>query len=178
MRIILALTGSAMLLTACGQSSSAPVKRQPGSWSQKIAIAELSGPGITPETKAQMQQMMDMMSGVTVCVSPELAASEDIEKNLTNMGGKQANCTVGKKNISGSTISFTAECKDASGKTARITADGTSAPTEQNIKMTVESIDDAKNGGKLVMNITAKRDGECKPGERTPPLPAATPAKS
>lgn len=178
MRTFIALTGSAVLLAACGQSSSAPVKRQPGSWSQKIEIAEFSGPGVTPEQKTQMQQMMNMASGVTICITPELAAAEDVEKNLTNMGGQQAKCTVGKKNISGSVISFTADCKDPSGKTTRVTAEGTTAPTEQNIKMSIESVGDTKDGGKLVMNIAAKRNGECKPGEMTPPAPAASPAKS
>lgn len=181
MRIVLALTGSAMLLTACGQggsSSSAPVKRQPGSWSQKSEILELSGPGITAENKAQMQQMMNMASGTTVCVTPEFAAAEDIEKNVTNMGNKQGTCTFGKKNITASTVSFTADCKDPAGNAVRINAEGTLATTEQTIKMTVESVGDVKNGGKLVMNVSAKRLGECKPGELTPPVPATTPAKS
>eukprot|EP01037_Dinobryon_pediforme_P043427 gene43427-54468_t len=43
-----------LALAAC--SPSGPVKRQAGSWSQKIEILKLEGRGATPETKTQMQK--------------------------------------------------------------------------------------------------------------------------
>ncbi|MEG3123211.1 DUF3617 domain-containing protein [Sphingomonas sp. GB1N7] len=177
MRNLIALTGVALLAAGCGKSDSGPVKRQPGSWSQKIEIVEFAGPGIKPEQKAQMQQMMNMMAGVSACITPEFAAQEDAEKNLTAMGGAQNNCKVTDKNISGGKVAFTANCsKD--GRAVKLTADGTSSATEQNIKMSVESAGTNNDGGKLVMNVSAKREGECKPGEFTPPVPkpVATPA--
>lgn len=174
MRTIIAIASIAVFVSGCGQSG--PIKRQPGSWSQKIEILEFAGPGITPEQKAQMQQMMNMMAGVSVCISPEFAAQEDPEKNLTAMGGQQNNCSVSDKVLTGGKIAFTANCsKD--GKAVKLTADGTNSATEQNIKMSVESAGANNDGGKLVMNVVAKREGDCKPGQFTPPVPkAAAPA--
>ncbi|MFC3581350.1 DUF3617 domain-containing protein [Sphingomonas hylomeconis] len=177
MRITIAATAAALLLAGCGQSNSAPPKRQPGSWSQKIDIVEFAGPGVTAAQKTQMQQMMSMVSAMSVCVTPEASAQEDIEKKLTDMGGQAGNCTVSDKNISGGTLAFTANCKDK-GKDVRISANGTNTATAQDIKMTIESVGAASDGGKLVMNVSAKRNGECKPGEFTPPVQSATPAKA
>ena len=174
MRIVIAVGAAAVLLAGCSKTDSGPAKRQPGSWSQKIEIAEFSGPGVTDAQKAQMQQMMNMASGTTVCITPELSAAEDIEKNLTNMGGQAGNCTVADKTLTGSAIKFVANCKNQ-GKDIRITADGSNSTTEQTIKMTVESVGATADGGKLVMNVSAKRLGECKPGEFTPPVKGAKP---
>ncbi len=177
MRTIIVLAGTALLVTACGKGDSGPVKRQPGSWSQKIEIVEFAAPGVRPEQKAQMQQMMNMMAGVSVCITPALAAQENPERNLTAMGGSQDSCKVVDKKFSGGKIAFTANCSQA-GKNVKLTANGTSGATEQNIKMTVESVGAQNDGSKLVMNVSAKREGACKPGEFTPPVPkpAATPA--
>jgi hypothetical protein len=175
MRTFIALAGTALLVTGCGLGDTGPVKRQPGSWSQKIEILEFAGPGIKPEQKAQMQQMMNMMAGASVCITPELAAQEDPEKNLTAMGGAQDNCKVANKDFSGGKIAFTANCTQP-GKRVKLTADGNTTATEQNIKMTVESTGAGNDGGKLVMNVTAKRDGDCKPGEFTPPVPKPAPS--
>jgi hypothetical protein len=177
MRITIATTVAALLLVGCNKTDSAPAKRQPGSWSQKIEIVEFTGPGVAPAQKAQMQQMMNAVSGMSVCITPELAEQEDIEKNLTNMGGQQGNCTVANKDISGTKLAFTANCKDK-GKDVKITADGNNTPTEQNIKMTIETVGATADGGKLVMNVASKRNGECTPGEFTPPAPAAATSKA
>ena len=177
MRITMAVAAAALLLTACGEDNSPPSKRQPGSWSQKIDIVEFTGPGIDAAQKTQLQQMMTMASSMSVCITPEAAAREDIEKNLTSMGGQAGSCTVTDKKIAGTKLAFTANCKDK-GKDVRITADGTNTPTEQNVRMTVETVGATKEAGKLVMSITAKRNGDCKPGEFTPPAPAAEPTKA
>jgi hypothetical protein len=176
MRItIAAATAAILLLAGCNKTDSAPAKREPGSWSQKIEIVDFTGPGVTPAQKAQMQQMMNAVSGMSVCITPELAVQEDIEKNLTNMGGQQGNCTVADKKIAGSTLAFTANCKDK-GKDVKITADGSNTPTVSIVILIFCSVGATADGGKLVMNVSAKRNGECKPGEFTPPAPAAAAA--
>lgn len=180
MRIaIAAITAATLSLAGCG--SDAPVKRQPGSWSQKMEVIEFTGPGITPAQKAQMQRMMEMVSKVTVCLTPETVAREDIEKNLTNLSGAAGNCVVADKQIGGGKVSFTADCNEpgkgaAAGKPVRMTVSGRHGATEQSFRVTVESTGASSDGGKLVMNVSGKREGECKPGELTPPPPPAAPA--
>lgn len=188
MRIaIAAITAATATLSLAGCGSDAPVKRQPGSWSQKMEVIEFTGPGITPAQKAQMQRMMEMVSKMTVCLTPDTVAREDIEKNLTNLGGAAGNCVVADKQIGGGKVSFTANCNEpgkggATGKRVRMTVAGTNSATEQSFRVTVESTDASSDGGKLVMNVSGKREGECKPGELTPPppptTPPATPAKA
>ncbi len=176
MRIaIAATTAVTLLLAGCGKGD-APVKRQPGSWSQKMEVVEFSGPGVTPEQKTQMQQMMSMVSQMTVCLTPEAVAREDIEKNLTNLGGMAGNCTVSDKTVGGGTVKFTANCKDK-GREVRMTVDGTNGATAQKFRVSVLSAGANSDGGKLVMDVSGKREGECKPGELTPPpAPAGSPA--
>ena len=164
MRYFIAMAGLALLTTACGKAE--PVKRQPGSWSQKIEIAEFTGPGITAAQKSQMQSLMNLASGMSMCITPDMAAQEDMQKTLASMGG-QGNCTVVSKDISGSKIVFVTECKEP-GKTVRVSGDGTNTGSAQNVKMTVETIGDTKNASKLVMNVTSSRTGDCKPGDITP----------
>lgn len=181
MRIAIAATTAATLLLA-GCGSDAPVKRKPGSWSQKMEVIEFTGPGITPAQKAQMQQMMQMVSKMTVCLTPETVAREDIEKNLTNLSGAAGNCVVADKKIGGGKVSFTANCNEpgkdgaATGKPVRMTVAGTHNATEQNFRVTVESTGASSDGGKLVMNVSGRREGECKPGELTPPPPPVPPS--
>lgn len=188
-KILIAAALGSLTLAGCGEKAATDggangpaEKRQPGSWSQKIEIVKLEGPGVKPEDKAQMQQMMGMLSGMSICVTPEAAAAEDIAQNIKDLGSRGESCTVEKQQVSGKNVEFAATCKNAGGATMKMSAKGTSGATAQDITMTMNATKaDGSPEGEMVMRIVGTRTGECKAGDITPPAPAkkaAEPAKS
>lgn len=183
MRALAFLMGAAALtLGACGDSakdgggifgaSDAPVKRQPGSWVTKVEVVKLEGPDIKGGEKEQLQAMMNMMGNMSICLTPEAIAAEDLGKNLEQMGTQGGQCTFEQRDVTGSSIKFAATCKSGSGGTAKMTATGSNSATAQDFTIsTVATKADGKPEGEMVMRITANRTGECKPGDITPPLP-------
>lgn len=190
MRALAFLMSAAVLtLSACGDSatapdssvkaSSEPVKRQPGSWSTKIEIVKLEGPEVKGGEKEQLQAMMNMMGNMSICLTPEAIAAEDIGKNLEQMGSQGGECTISERNISGNSIKYAATCKTGDGGSAKMTANGSNSATAQDFTVaTVATKADGKPAGEMVMRITANRTGECKPGDITPPTPTKEPAKT
>jgi len=163
------------LLSACGTKSDAPVKREPGSWSSRITIAKLEGKDVTPQTRAGMQQMFDAMSRMTVCVTPEAAAREDIGRNLEGASGA-GNCTFDKRELNGEAISFSGTCGDATHK-VRMSATGTSGATAQDMTMKVEPLNaSGAPEGIMEMHVVTTRSGACKPTDITPPAAPAAPS--
>lgn len=182
-RFVAILAGTALLpLAACGDGAKdgggllggndKPVARQPGSWNTKIEVVKLEGPDIKGGEKEQLQAMMNMMGNMSICLTPEAVAAEDISKNLEQMGSGGGECTFDKKDTSGSTINFSATCKSGNGGTAKMSASGSNSATKQDFTITtVATKADGKPEGEMVMRITATRTGECKPGDITPPMP-------
>jgi len=184
MRALAYLMGAAALtLGACGDSakdapggsvaaSSDPIKRQPGSWSTKVEIVKLEGPDVKGGEKEQLQAMMNMMGNVSICLTPEAVAAEDMSKNLEQMGAQGGECTFEDREIKGNSIKFAATCKSGDGGTAKMTANGTNSATSQDFTIsTVAMKADGKPAGEMVMRVTGQRTGECKPGDITPPMP-------
>lgn len=166
----------ALPLVAAACSPEAQVKRQAGSWSQKIEIVKLEGKGATPEAKAQMQKMFDAMAGLSVCLTPAAAAKEDLGKNMEQMGSQGRNCTFTKRDVTGSTIGFDATCKQADGGTMKLVATGTNAPTDQDVTLTMDGTTaSGERQGSMEMRVHSSRSGDCKPGDITPPDTPATP---
>lgn len=165
-----------LLAIACGPE--AQIKRQPGSWSQKVEILKLEGKGATPQTQVQMQKMFDAMAAMSVCVTPAAVEKEDLAKNLEQMGSRGQNCTFSNRDATGATIGFDAVCKQADGGSMKLTAKGTNAATAQDITMTMVGTDAAgKAQGTMEMRVRASRSGDCKPGDITPPdLPPGHPS--
>lgn len=152
--------------------SSEPVKRQPGSWSTKMEVIKLEGPDIKGGEKEQLQSMMNMMGNVSICLTPEVAAQEDVAKNMEQLGSQGSECTFEKKEVRGNRISFAATCKSADGGTAKLSAEGKNDATTQDITITtVGTKPDGTAAGEMVMRISGQRTGECKAGDITPPTP-------
>lgn len=166
-----------MMLNGCGGGAAlpgakpdAPVKRQPGSWSSKVEITRLEGPGVKPEQRQQMQQMFDMIGKVSVCVTPKAAAQEDIAGNLEKQAGGDK-CTFDKREVTGETLLISGVCKRGD-SSVRLTAKGKNGATLQDITATVETLDaSGKSLGVMEMHMTSQRTGDCKPGDLTPPDP-------
>lgn len=161
------------LLAACGAKNDVPVKRQPGSWSTRITIARLEGKGVTPQARTGMQQMFDAMSSMTICVTPEASAREDIGRDLEGASGAGGNCRFDKREVKGEAISFSGTCGDATHK-VRMSAAGTSGGTAQDLTMKVEPVGaDGKPEGIMEMHVVKTRAGACTPTDITPPAPPA-----
>ena len=174
-RTIVALLALPLVVVAC--SPAAPVKRQPGSWSQKIEILKLEGKGATPEVKAQMQKMFDSMSAMSVCLTPAAVAKEDMGKAMEQMASRGKDCTFDKKTVNGGSIAISATCKQPTGGTVKMTVNGTTAATSQQMTMQTEGYDaNGAKEGTMQMHISSTRNGDCKPGDVTPPdAPAGAP---
>ena len=172
----IAILALPLFAVACGPE--AQIKRQPGSWSQKVEILKLEGKGATPATRLQMQKMFDTMAGMSICVTPAAVAKEDLGKNLEQMGSRGQNCTFSNRDTTGPSIGFDAVCKQAGGGSMKLTAIGSNAATVQDITMTMVGSDAAgKTQGTMEMRVRAIRGGDCKPGDITPPeLPAGHPS--
>lgn len=196
-KIVLLAAASSLMLAGCsnkakdaagaGADASAkavaaggpPEKRQPGSWSQKIDIVKLEGSDVKPGDKEQMQQMFSMLSGMTVCLTPEAAAKEDMEKKLSDMGTRGENCKFEKQVVNGKNIDFSATCKGKDGKMMKMAAAGTSGATSQDITMSIDAKKaDGSPEGSMVMRIQSERKGNCGPKDITPPSDSAAPAKT
>lgn len=182
----IALTSlAALALAGCngagsGNSATAakvePIKRQPGSWTSKIDITKLEGADVKPGQREQMQQMFAMFSGISVCVTPEAAAQEDVSKNIESSAGARE-CTFDKREFTATSMEFSGTC-DRDGGKVRMTAKGTNSATAQDVTMTIEPLDAAgKPGGLMEMHVTSQRTGECTSKDFTPPArpsPTAT----
>jgi hypothetical protein len=195
MRATMAASGAAlmMLITGCSDTgsegaaagadggtiaaSSKPIDRQPGSWSTKMEVVKMEGPDVKPGDKEQMQAMMGMMSGISVCLTPEAASQEDIAEKLEKLGSSGGECTFGKRDISGNRVMFEAQCKGENGGTVNMAADGTNSATRQDITITTNAKNaDGSPAGELVLRMTGERTGECKASDFTPPAEAKAPA--
>ncbi|WP_260580457.1 DUF3617 domain-containing protein [Sphingopyxis sp. PET50] len=176
---------SSLVLAACGDkaatdgktgkaaSNEPAVKPQPGSWTSKIEVVDIKGEGVPANAKDQMNQMFAGMSGISVCLTPEAAAKEDIATKMSNMGAQGRDCTIDEENNSGTSVDFATTCKGAGGN-MKIAAKGTSDATAQDVTMTMTALKaDGSEEGTIVMRVTSARKGECGPGDITPPTPAA-----
>lgn len=151
---------AALVLTACSKSGPPP-KREPGSWSQQIELKRFEGKD-AEKAKAGLTQMFAMMSAMSVCVTPDMAAKEDPTANLGKLGGANGDCTFDRKSVAGGNLDIAGTCKSAGGKTAKVTATGTMGASDQDVNMTVEGFDaTGAKEGVMEMRIHSVRNGEC-----------------
>lgn len=188
MRTVVILAAATML-AACGgnkdaaadgkggtaaAASTAPVKRQPGSWGQTIQIVRLEGAGVNDQAKQGMQQIFDGLSKMTVCVTPEAAAQEDFSKNMEKLGAQGGECSVERKSVVGQKLDFAATCKK-NGETMKVAMTGTSGATAQDMTITVQPVGNPAITT-MEMRVAAKRNGECTSSDIRMPAAGATPA--
>jgi hypothetical protein len=160
---------AAMLLAGCAKSGPPP-KRQPGSWSQKIELKRLEGKGAA-EMRPRMEQMLAMMSTISLCVTPQMAAKEQATSDLEKFGGN-GNCTFDRKSVAGGNLDVSGVCKSATG-TKKLTATGTLGASDQDIDMTVETLDTGgAKQGVMEMRVHSVRNGECTAKDMAAPATA------
>lgn len=169
-KTILLAGAAALLLTGCNMfKPGPPPKRQPGSWSQKIELKKFEGKD-AEKAKAGLEQMFAMMSGMTICVTPEMVAKEDPAQNIEKLGGPAGSCTFSKKSVTSAGIDIEGTCKNPNGKSSKINATGTLSSTSQDMTMTVEGLEaNGSREGLMEMHIVSTRGGDCKPTDMKVP---------
>ncbi|THD37854.1 MAG: DUF3617 family protein [Sphingomonas sp.] len=169
-RAVLAVGTAAIVLAGCAKSGPPP-KRQPGSWSQKIELKRLEGPK-ADAMRPRMEQMLAMMSAISLCVTPEMAAKEAPTQDLDKFGGGR-DCSFDRKSVAGGNLDVAGTCKGADGATKKLTATGTLGASDQDIDMTVENYDaTGAKQGLMEMRVHSVRNGECTAKDMTAPATA------
>jgi len=158
-KTILMAGATAVLLGGCSMlDSGPPPKRQPGSWTSKIEITDIKGKD-ADKAKAQMNAMFQMMSAMSVCVTPEMVAKEDPAADVSKFGG--GDCTFDQKDLTGKDISFSGTCKGSGGTPAKINVKGTLASTAQDFTISISGSDAANGPQSMEMKVHSQRNGEC-----------------
>lgn len=172
-KTILMAGAAAMLLGGCSMlDSGPPPKRQPGSWTSKIEVTNITGKD-ADKAKAQMNAMFGMMSAMSVCVTPEAVAKEDPAGDIGKFGGND--CTFDQKDLTGKDISFSGTCK--SGATpSKISVKGTLATTTQDFTIAISGNDPANGPQSMELKVHNQRNGECTDKDIKPAVPGAAPA--
>ena len=168
--------GSAAAGTGTASTTGAPVKQQPGSWTNKIQIVKLdAGPGVdNDKIKQGMQSMFDAVAGRGVCITPAMVENSSVEKNIEQLAAQGKKCDFTKKVMAGETVDFAGTCTDANGTKVQLAITGTNRATAQDIMVTSAPIDaSGATRGSMELKLEARRTGECKPGDITPPMPGA-----
>ncbi len=181
---------SSLALAACGDkaakdgesgkaASNEPAEKpQPGSWTQKIEVTEMTGPNVSADAKDKMNAVFATLSGQTVCMTPELAAQQDMSKNMSEMASQGGNCTFERQIASGKNVDFAATCKGPMGD-MKIEGKGTSGAAAQDMTLTITGLNpDGSVRGKMTWHVTGERKGECGPNDIALPPPPAPAAKS
>lgn len=170
------VAAAALLVTGCGgkgetAKTGAPIKHQPGSWSNKIEITDFDGgPGVdNAAAKQQIQAVLAAASGLSVCVTPELAARDNLSDNIERMAAQGKKCDFTRKTIDGENLDFAGTCSDATGTKVDLAITGTNAATKQDLVVKVTPVG---KPGRMTMHVVGQRNGECKPGDVRPPAPA------
>ncbi len=172
MRVILACGIVALALTGCSKSESggnAPVKREAGSWKNKITIDKFDLPGAPPEAKTMMEGMMQAASAVELCLSPEAAAKEDLAAEMSK-GQAGKDCTFSKKDVNGGTIAVEGVCKDAMGQQVQLSLTGNAEPKKTDMVINIKGKGPGGQDMTMAMHAVSEWTGACKPGQ--PPMTA------
>lgn len=178
--MVLAFAGS-LVLAACGDKGAAeqapPEKPQPGSWTQKIEVLELSGEGAPANAREELNAMFAELGNATLCITPELADRMDIAKRVADLASQGGDCRFGRRISSGKNVDFSATCEGPSGSMT-IAGKGISGTTAQDVTATITGLKpDGSVKGKMVWHVTGERKGECGPDDIVIPVPEAPVAK-
>ncbi len=158
-KTILMASAAAVLLGGCSMlDNGPPPKRQPGSWSSKVEVTNVTGKD-ADKIKEQMNALFATMASTSECITPEMVAKEDPAKNMEKYAG--GDCTFDQKDLTGKDISFSGTCKSPNGgPPTKISLKGSLASTSQDFTISVSG-SDATGPHSMDMKIHSSRNGEC-----------------
>jgi hypothetical protein len=169
---ILAVSAVVLMLSACGggakeeekaAASSGPVKREAGNWKTDVKLVSLNVPGMNEQMKSGMSKMLEGMSGMEMCLTPEQAAKEDVAADMSKNAAQGSNCTFSKQDISGGKMDVAATCKTQQGQTLNLTMAGAMEAKKVDVTITTKGAMPTGTGEmEMVMQMTSTNTGACK----------------
>lgn len=160
----IAALGVALAVSGCGKSENAggTVKREAGNWKTDIKLVKFEVPGMPPEMKDGMKQMMEGASGMDQCFTQEQVDKEDIAAELAKGPGNGGECTWSKKEVGGGKIDVAGTCK-ANGQTVDMAMSGTIEAKKNDVTITTKG--KVPTGDmEMVLQMTSVHTGPCKAG--------------
>lgn len=161
----IAALGVALAVSGCGKSENAggTVKREAGNWKTDIKLVKFEVPGMPPEMKDGMKQMMEGASGMDQCFTQEQVDKEDIAAELAKGPGNGDECTWSKKEVGGGKIDVAGTCK-ANGQTVDMAMSGTIEAKKNDVTITTKGKIPTGGDMEMVLQMTSVHTGPCKPG--------------
>lgn len=158
-KTILMAGAAAMLLGGCSMlDNGPPPKRQPGSWTSKIEVTNVTGKD-AEKAKTQMNAMFAMVGAMSICVTPEQVAKEDPAGDMAKKFGGE-NCKFDTKDMTGKDIAFAGTCKSGA-QESKINVKGSLGTTAQDFTLSVSGTDPNNGPQSMELKIHNQRNGEC-----------------
>src|SRR3546814_15152591 len=110
------------------ENAGGTVKREAGNWKTDVKLVKFEVPGMAPEMKTQMTQMMEGASGMDLCLTQEQVDKEDVAAELAKGGGQ---CTWSKKDVANGKIDVAGPCTQNGQTVSRAMDNGTAAGRER-----------------------------------------------
>lgn len=164
--IIFAAAASLALLTGC--TDAATSKREAGNWVNEVDLIKFEVPGMPPEMKESMTQMMASAGNNNFCLTAEEAAKSDLESLLDSSGGNAGECTWTKKEVKGANVDVVGSCAQ-NGQKADLAMTGTLESKRSDITITTKAKLPDGNEMEMVMRVKSKHTGACQAGSENSP---------
>ena len=157
--LTVAAIGALVAVAGCsdkGENAGGTAKREAGNWKTDVKLVKFEVPGMAPEMKTQMTQMMEAASGMDQCLTQEQVDKEDVAAELAKGGGE---CKWSKKEVAGT-------CTQ-NGQTVDMAMAGTMAAKKTDVTITTKGKMPTGGDMEMVMQMTQTHTGPCKAATTT-----------
>ena len=164
--LTVAAIGALVAVAGCsgkGENAGGTAKREAGNWKTDVKLVKFEVPGMAPEMKTQMTQMMEAASGMDQCLTQEQVDKEDVAAELAKGGGE---CKWSKKEVGGGKIDVAGTCTQ-NGQTVDMAMTGTMAAKKTDVTITTKGKVPTGGDMEMVMQKTQTHTGPCKSATTT-----------
>jgi hypothetical protein len=153
--------GSTVSRADAATAAQSLIQPRAGQYKVALELLDFQAPGVPDAGKARLREIFasGLAEGNTFCLTPEQAARGGAEQMVKNFA--ESDCTVGKFNVSGNTVSSEMQCPGEQGGTRTVKLDG--QMTAESSTMTMETSQNIPNAGATSMKIrvNSQRIGDC-----------------
>ena len=167
--LTVAAIGALVAVAGCsgkGENAGGTAKREAGNWKTNVKLVKFEVPGMAPEMKTQMTQMMEGASGLDQCFTQEQVDKEDITSELAKGPNGGGECTWSKKEVAGGKIDVAGTCTQ-NGQTVDMAMTGTMAAKKTDVTITTKGKVPTGGDMEMVMQMTQTHTGPCKAATTT-----------